>query len=171
MAERYPSISITGFLGLESNRTSNWFDAGSRAWNVGPAVRLPLFNAGSIAQRIAIREAELDEALHGVEQRALLAFEEVENAITGLRQERRRRSELDAAVDAAERARTLAAQRFDAGLDDFLGVLDAEQARLDLADQQAAVGIELVRQFVALHKALGGGAPPSPEGATTKAAD
>jgi len=171
MAERYPSIGITGFLGLESNRTSTWFEAGSRAWNVGPAVRLPLFNGGSIEQRIAIREAELDEALHGVQQRALLAFEEVENAITGLRQERRRRSELDAAVAAAERARTLAAQRFDAGLDDFLGVIDAEQARLDLADQQAAVGIELVRQFAALHKALGGGAPPAPEGATTKAGD
>lgn len=171
MAERYPSISITGFLGLESNRTSNWFEAGSRAWRVGPAVTLPLFNAGSVAQRIAIREAELDELLHGVKQRALLAFEEVENAITGLRQERRRRTELDAAVAAAERARTLAAQRFDAGLDDFLGVLDAEQARLDLADQQAAVGIELVRQFAALHKALGGGAPPQPEGTTAKAAD
>ena len=171
MAERYPSISITGFLGLESNRTSNWFEAGSRAWNVGPAVRLPLFNGGSIAERITIREAELDEALHGVKQRALLAFEEVENAITGLRQERRRRTELDAAVDAAERARTLAAQRFDAGLDDVLGVLDAEQARLDLADQQAAVGIELVRQFVALHKALGGGTPPQPEAATAKPAD
>jgi len=39
------------------------------------------------------------------------------------------------------------------------------------ADEQAAVGIELVRQFVALHKALGGGTPPALEGATTKAAD
>lgn len=171
MAERYPSISITGFLGLESNRTSNWFDSGSRAWRVGPAVRLPLFTGGGVGERIAIREAELDEATRAVEQQVLLAFEEVENAITGLRQERRRRSELDAAVAAAERARTLAAQRFDAGLDDFLGVLDAEQARLDLADQQAAVGIELVRQFAALHKALGGGTPPQPEAATAKPAD
>lgn len=161
MAERYPSISITGFLGLESNRTASLFEAGSRAWRVGPAVRLPLFTGGGVGERIAIRQAQLEEASLALQQQVLLAFEEVENAITGLREERRRRGELGVAVAAAERARTLAQQRFEAGLDDFLGVIDAEQSRLELADTLAAANIEVVRQFVALHKALGGGVAPS----------
>ena len=129
----------------------------SHAMRVGPTVRLPLFAGGSIAERIRIREAQLQEATFALEQRVLLAFEEVENAATGLQQGRRRQRELDAALGAAERTRQLAQQRFEAGLDDFLAVLDAEQNRLDIADQHALAATDVVRQFAALHRALGGG--------------
>ena len=92
-----------------------------------------------------------------LEQSVLRAFEEVENALSGVQQERIRIAELHAAVNAAERARALAQQRFDTGITDFLDVLDAEQSRLDLAEQHAIASTELVRQFAALHKALGSG--------------
>jgi multidrug efflux system outer membrane protein len=124
---------------------------------VGPSVRVPLFTGGGVTETIRVRDAQLEEARLALQQQVLLAFEEVENAITGLQQERRRSAELATAVAAAERSRALAQQRFDAGIDDFLTVLDAEQARLDLADQQATASAEVVRQFAALHKALGCG--------------
>ncbi len=157
MAERYPSLSITGFLGLEANHAKGLRNLSSKAMRVGPNVHVPLFTGGGVTARIAIREAQLQEAAWSLEQQVRLAFEEVETAAKGLQQERLRRGELGNAVAAAERTRSLAQQRFDAGLDDFLGVLEAEQSRLDLADLQVASGTEVVRQFAALHRALGGG--------------
>lgn len=156
MAERYPRLSLAGFFGLESNRGADLLRASSNAWRVGPTVRVPLFTGGNVSAQIRVREAELEEARLALEQQVLLVFEEVETAVASLQQERKRNAELASAVATAERTRSLAQQRFEAGLDDFLAVLEAEQARLDLADQQAAAAAEVVRQFATLHKALGG---------------
>jgi len=157
VAERFPRLSLTGFFGLEADRSGDLLRRSSRAMRAGPAVQLPLFTGGGVGQQIAVREAEIDAARTGLEQVVLQAFEEVENATSALQHERRRVAELTAAVAAAERARTFAQQRFDAGLDDFLTVLDAEQSRLDLADQLAVATTEITRQFATLHKALGSG--------------
>ncbi|MCC7065983.1 MAG: efflux transporter outer membrane subunit [Planctomycetes bacterium] len=157
LADRYPRLSITGFFGLEADRASEIFRSTSRAMRAGPALQLPLFTGGTVTEQIAVREAQIDEARAELEQSVLRAFEEVENGVAGLQQERLHLAELSNAVEAAERARTFAQQRFDTGIDDFLSVLDAEQARLDLADQRAVATTELVRQFAALHKALGSG--------------
>ena len=157
LADRYPRLSISGFFGLEADKAGDVFRSTSRAMRVGPALQLPLFTGGTVTEQIAVREAQIDEVRAELEQSVLRAFEEVENGIAGLQQERLRLAELASAVEAAERARTFAQQRFDTGIDDFLSVLDAEQARLDLADQRAVASTELVRQFAALHKALGSG--------------
>jgi NodT family efflux transporter outer membrane factor (OMF) lipoprotein len=156
LAERFPRLSITGFFGLQSDRSNDLLRTSSRALTAGPSLRLPLFTGGGVGAQIAGRQAAIDEALADLEQTVLRAFEEVENATSALQQERRRVTELVTAVAAAERARTFAQQRFDAGIDDFLAVLDAEQSRLDLADQLAVATTEVVRQFAALQKALGG---------------
>lgn len=155
IAERFPRLSLTGFFGLEADRAGDLLQGSSRALRAGPALSLPLFTGGGVGQQIEVRDAQIDEARSDLEQTVLRAFEEVENATSALQHERQRERELTAAVAAAEQARTFAQQRYDAGLDDFLAVLDAEQSRLDLADQLAAATTEVVRQFAALHKALG----------------
>lgn len=155
LAERYPRLSLAGFFGLEADRTGDLFRSSSRAMRAGPSLQLPLFTGGTVGEQIAVREAQIDEARAELEQTVLRAFEEVENGLVGLQQERLRLGELDRAVTAAERARALAQQRFDAGIDDFLTVLDAEQGRLDLADERASAATAVLRQFALLHKALG----------------
>ncbi len=156
LAERFPRLSLTGFFGLEADHASDLLQGSSRALRAGPQLRLPLFTGGGVGAQIAGSEAVIEQARADLEQTVLRAFEEVENATNALQNERRRVTELVAAVDAAERARAFAQQRFDAGIDDFLAVLDAEQSRLDLADQLAVAATEVVRQFAALQKALGG---------------
>jgi len=169
LADRWPRLSITGFFGLEANRADSLLENGSRAMRAGPSLRLPLFTGGSVQEQIAVREAQLDEVRADLEQTVLRAFEEVENAASALQHERHHTQALADATAAAMRARTFAQQRFDAGLDNFLTVLTAEQERLDLADQLAAAQGEVARQYVALQKALGGGVPAS-EPATVVAA-
>lgn len=160
-AEQYPRFSITGFFGLEANHPDSLFDAGSRALRAGPSVHVPLFDGGAVAQGIAVRTAQIDEAQAQLEQTVLHAFEEVENSAHGLRQERMRVTELESARLAATRARDFAEARFRAGLSDFLTVLEAEQDRLDLDTQVATATADLVRVYAALQKALGGGVMPA----------
>jgi outer membrane protein TolC len=158
-AEQYPRLSIAGFFGLEANHPDSLFDAGSRALRAGPSLHVPLLDGGAIAQGIAVRDAQVDEAQAELEQVVLRSFEEVENSAQGLRQERLRVASLLAARLAATQARDFAETRFRAGLSDFLTVLEAEQDRLDLDTQVATATADLVRVYAALQKALGGGVP------------
>ena len=71
---------------------------------------------------------------------------------------------------------TLANQRFDRGLTDFLNVTDAERQLYELQDQYAIAQQDVVVQCIAIYKGLGGGwesyqqdrpcaglCPPSPQ--------
>ncbi len=61
------------------------------------------------------------------------------------------------ALGASRRAVDLAQQRYDRGLTDFLNVLDAERQLYELQDQYAVAQEDVVVQFIALYKGLGGG--------------
>ncbi|MFL5556494.1 MAG: TolC family protein, partial [Gemmatimonadaceae bacterium] len=63
---------------------------------------------------------------------------------------------LEDAVRASSRAADLAKQRFEAGLTDFLQVLDAERTLLDAENQLAAGHTAASIALVAVYKAVGG---------------
>ena len=58
---------------------------------------------------------------------------------------------------ASERALSLAQQRYDRGLTDFLNVVDAERQQYSLEDQYTTVQQSAADAFIYLCKALGGG--------------
>ena len=86
-----------------------------------------------------------------------MALEETENALVSYNQERIRRTSLATAAAASENANRLAHLRYQAGVADFLTVLDTE-LRL-LQDQQALAACEtsVATALTAVYKALGGG--------------
>jgi outer membrane protein TolC len=87
----------------------------------------------------------------------LNALEEVENALTAYVEEQRRQSALGEAAEAARIAAGLARDKYQAGLQDFSTVLDAQRSQLSFEDQlvqsRGAVSADLVR----IYKAMGGG--------------
>ena len=68
----------------------------------------------------------------------------------------------------ATQALTLARQRYDGGIDDFLTVLDAQRSQLSIQAQLAQSETRTATSLVAIYKALGGGWEI--EQATTKTA-
>jgi outer membrane protein TolC len=64
---------------------------------------------------------------------------------------------LDTALAASQRSVTLATQRYDRGVTDFLNVLDAQRQEYQLEDQYAATQQAAADSLVALYKGLGGG--------------
>jgi outer membrane protein TolC len=87
----------------------------------------------------------------------LRAVQEVEDALVSYAQEQVRGERLTAAVDAAQQAADLAAQRYNTGLRDFRDVLDAQRSLVSLQDQLAASRANVSTAVVQLYRALGGG--------------
>lgn len=156
-AQFYPSINLTGFIGLSTLGLGKLLDLGSTQWGVGPAVRLPIFDAGRLRANLKGRTADLDAAIESYNGAVLEAFHEAGDAIAAVQSVARQQAEQRQAEAAAEGAYDIAVQRYRAGLGTYLNVLSAESAVL----AQRRLGVDLAARAldarVQLYRALGGG--------------
>lgn len=162
-AALYPSLSLSGSIGLQSLSASDVFD-GSQTDRFGVSLRIPLFSGGALRQNLRAQYAVLDQAFATYEATVLSAFEEVENALIAWSNEQRRREALQLAVDSARNARELALVQYNSGLVDFQTVLTADRQLISLEDSLALSEGELTANLVRLYKALGGGWSVYPTG-------
>lgn len=66
-------------------------------------------------------------------------------------------SKLGTALVASQRAVTLANERYERGLTDYLNVVDAEREEYDIEEQYTDAQAAAADQFIALYRSLGGG--------------
>ena len=116
-------------------------------------------DTGRMRARLAAAEAGADEQLARYEQAVLRALEDTETSLVRYRQARAERAHLETAAVAATRGASLARQRFDGGLVDFLQVLDADRVRLEADDQLAQSQARTAVALVGVYRALAGGWP------------
>ena len=156
-AEFYPNVNLTAFIGLSTLGLGKLVDLGSAQWGVGPAIRLPIFDAGRLRANLKGRTADLDAAVESYNAAVLEAFHEAGDAVAAVQSVARQQVEQRQAEAAAEGAYDIAVQRYRAGLGTFLDVLSAENAVL----AQRRLGVDLAARAldarVALYRALGGG--------------
>jgi NodT family efflux transporter outer membrane factor (OMF) lipoprotein len=156
-ADLYPKFSLTGAFGLQSISASDWFNAQSRFWSIGPTISWPVFDAGKIRANIEVRNAQQEQALRLYEKSVLTALEDVENALVNYRNEQSRyRALLNAAI-ANRRAVQLANELYTRGLAPFLDVLDAQRVLYSTESNLSQSEVNMASNLVALYKALGGG--------------
>jgi multidrug efflux system outer membrane protein len=153
----FPVVRLTGAGGFVSADVESLFNWDARAWSLGPSISLPLFTGGRNRANLRRAEAEFEEAVARYRQRILIAFGEVENSLAGMRLLAEQAEAQERALVNARRARELALESFDAGITDYLGVIDADRAALQ--NQRAVVQLASQRQIMAVQliKALGGG--------------
>ena len=156
-AQFYPNINLAGFIGLSSIGLDRLLDIGSTQWGVGPAIRLPIFDAGRLRANLRGKTADLDAAIESYNGAVLEAIHEAGDAVASLQSLARQQAEQRQALEAAEGAYEIAVQRYKAGLGTYLNVLSAETAVLN----QRRLGVDLAARVldarVALYRALGGG--------------
>lgn len=163
-AELFPSISLTGLLGLASDALSTLVSSASLSATAGAAVNVPLFDAGGRQARVTASKARLQAARANYERAIQTAFREVADvlAIQGTLSRR-----LDAAAlnttAAADTARLVEA-RYKGGVDSFLSNLDAQRALYAARRNENAVILLSVRNRIDLYRSLGadsfGDTPP-----------
>lgn len=158
-ADRFPRLLLTGLLGRQATNLSGLTLGAGNFFAFGPQLQLPVFNGGRIRAQIDASSARLSQAELAYEQDLRAAFQEAEDALAGYRSGLVQIQYVEAARDHNRTAVELSVSAYQAGVADFLGVLDAEQklleADLRLAETHASAAV----QSVLLFRALAGGWP------------
>lgn len=163
-AELYPRLTLSGGFGGTAQRAGDVFDAAAERWRFGPALSWSVLDWGRIRQSIRAQQARADSALAAWESTLLRALEETENALATLRAANRAGEALATARDAARRAHELAKLRFEAGVGDYLAVLDAERTLIEVEEQYTRNATARATALVAVYKALAGDFAALPQG-------
>lgn len=157
-AELYPKLRLLGTIGLETlDSTSGLFNSSSQFWNIGPGISWNIFRGNALHLNVELQEERYTEALLHYNLTILRAQQEIENALTSYAKEQVRQEHIVRAVAAARRSEWLARDRYNAGLEDFYNVLDAQRALLQLEDELFQSKGEIAKNLTHLYKALGGG--------------
>jgi NodT family efflux transporter outer membrane factor (OMF) lipoprotein len=153
----YPTIDLTGQGGFESTHGGTWIQGPSALWSLGAQAMELLFDAGQ-------RRALTDQAKHlyeaqvsGYKGVVFLAFNDVEDQLSGLRILEQESTAEQKAVDSAQHSFDISNQRYKGGVTSYLEVLTAQTTLIQ--NQQAAINLQ-TRQFVdsvGLVRSLGGG--------------
>ncbi len=156
-ADYYPEVSIIGGLGFLSTTFAHLGTAGSSTYLLGPNIRWAALNLGRVDALVDAADASTQAHIAAFEQAVLRALEEVDTSMVNFTQQEHNRARLLAAAHASARAADHARERFDAGIDNFLDVLDAERTMLNAQDKLAMSETQLALSLIAIYKALGGG--------------
>jgi len=157
VANFYPSINLTGSIGLQALQPWKMFNLDAHNYAVGPGITIPIFEGGELRATLELNKAQQQEAAITYQKTVLNAWHEVDNALTAYQTEQARRDQLVQAVAQNQRALSLAQARYQEGVADFLQVLTAQQNLLSTQQQLALTTTNVSANLVALYKALGGG--------------
>jgi NodT family efflux transporter outer membrane factor (OMF) lipoprotein len=156
-ASYFPTISLTGFLGFQSDQLSNLVSTPSRTWNFVPQITQPIFTAGRLKSNVRFARADQELALAVYQQTIQTAFREVSDALIAYRKVKEVRVQQELLVFTLKDRSQLAYLRYDGGVDTLLNALDADRdlfsAELSLNQTRRNELLSLVQ----LYKALGGG--------------
>ena len=156
----YPSVNLTAFVGLNSIGLNRLLEAGSEQWGVGPAIHLPIFDAGRLRANLRVKTADLDAAVESYNNTVIEAVHDVADQLTSVQSVARQQAEQRDALAAAEGAYDIALQRYRAGLGNYLNVLAAETAVLNQRRLAVDLAARALDTRVGLIRALGGGWAP-----------
>jgi multidrug efflux system outer membrane protein len=156
-AEFYPDISISALAGLSSLQMSELFTAGSRVFNVAPAMHLPIFESGRLEARFGASKAEIDAAAAQYDSTVVSAAQDVAIQALTAQQVAAQRRERDTQVAASQSLQDTAAARSRHGIGDDRPVIAAEAEVIQQRDAATALHAEALTTDIALIKALGGG--------------
>ncbi len=153
----FPAISLTGSAGFASGDIDNLFKTDSRTWSVGPSLYLPIFQGGRNRANLARSKAAYEESVAEFRQSVLVAFREVQDALTATQLLAEQSAAQDRALAAARRAGALAQKRYDAGFVNYFEIIDAQRTVLTTERASARLAAQRLNNGVLLIKALGGG--------------
>lgn len=155
-AARWPSLNVTGLLGVASSSLTSLTAAGL-GWSAGGVLLGPLFQFGKNKRRVEIEVANTEAALRQYEGTALQAFKEVEDALISINTLHRELLAQEQRTIAAVNAEHLSSERYDKGQTSYLEVLEQQRQSFDAQLSFSTTKAYLLTSYVALYKALGGG--------------
>ncbi len=153
----FPSISLTGMGGLESNQLNRFISAPSQTWYGALSVTQPIFEGGALRSQLRLSRAQYQEAVLSYQQTVQNALEQVSNALIATQKNREFREQQEMLTRAAQRTDQLSEVLYKNGGASYLQVLTSETndfaAEINLVQAQLNERLSLVQ----LYQSLGGG--------------
>jgi multidrug efflux system outer membrane protein len=156
-ASFFPSLSLTGLGGLESNGLHSFITKPSETWYGAFNVSQPVFQGGALRSQLRLARANWQEATLSYKQTVQNALEQVSNSLVASQKDREYREQQELLTQAAQRTDQLSEVLYKNGGASYLQVLTSEtnyfSAELNLVQAQLNERLALVQ----LYQALGGG--------------
>jgi multidrug efflux system outer membrane protein len=156
MTAFYPHITLDGSGGWQSRDIATLVSAPSAVWSLGGDLLQPIVNGGRNRANLAATRAAYDESVANYRESVLVAFQQVEDGLSGLALLDQAAKTQQAAVTDSRRALDIANNRYVGGVTTYLDVITAQSTLLSnerlatqLLGQQMTTSVFLV-------KALGG---------------
>ena len=153
----FPDLTLSAQGGFRSGQWAQWLTAPASFWSLGPALALTLFDGGARQAQLDEARASYDAQAASYRQSVLVALREVEDYLVQLHVLGQEQVTQGRALRSARESLRLTRNQFDAGLIDYLSVVQVETTALNT--ERSAITLEADRLVasVQLIAALGGG--------------
>jgi NodT family efflux transporter outer membrane factor (OMF) lipoprotein len=155
IADRFPSINLLGSYGGMRNTFSVPTISGE-FWNLAAGLTMPIIDGGRRRAEVDRQQAIVAESLARYRQTVLVAFQEVEDALTRNYSNERRLVHLAAAEKAAADALRLSLARYRYGLTEYLPVVTAQVFHFQIQGSLISARRQMLSDRISLARALGG---------------
>jgi len=161
-ADFFPNLNLAASAGFGATSLHglDLFGAGSGVAGVGPALHLPIFDAGRLRANLRGGYGEYDAAVEQYNQALVDALRQVADQVASVRAVQRQLADQANALAAAEDIYRLALDRYRAGLTSYLDVLVNEERLLAERVNQVRLQGRSLALAVGTIRALGGGYHP-----------
>ncbi len=153
----FPSLTLTGSAGYQASSLTDFFSLPNRFWSLGPAFLATLFDGGRLRAVKAQTVASYDATVAAYRATVLGALQEVEDNLVALRLLEVESAQQAEAVTAAEKALSIAKNRYNVGVTTYLEVVTAQIVALSAEKSAVEIATRRMTASVGLVRALGGG--------------
>lgn len=155
--ELLPRITLTASTGTATNSLRSLINGDFNVWSLLGNIVAPLWQGGRLRAQISRAEARSVETLAIYANTALTAYAEVETALAAEQFLKEREHHLEISVSQAQAAERLADERYRAGLESYITVLDSQRSATNAEAELIAARRLRLENRVDLYLALGGG--------------
>ena len=156
-AAYFPTLTLSGSGGFESNTIVKWLTWPSSVWSVGASMSETLFDAGLRRATVQQFRASYDASVANYRNTVLTAFQQVEDNLASIRILSLEVTQEDIAVASAQKNLRLAIDRYRTGIDPYLNVITAQTTLLTNEQTAESLRMQQMTSSVQLIEALGGG--------------
>lgn len=153
----FPKIKLTSSFGGQSGELTNLLAGGSILTSLAPQISWGALNWVKTKASIEQQRARQQQQLSTLDKTILSAFRDVETSLSTLAREKERQAHLARSLRSQEQQSDVARSLYQAGLSNYLPVLEAERNQINALDQELQSRATVRRALVSLYKALGGG--------------
>lgn len=153
----FPTFTITGSYGTETNDLSSIFDSQGVTWSLLGGITAPIFNAGKISAQYDIANEQSKQALLAYRSTVLRAYFEVNDAMNSFRRSELAIEAQQELVVASKEYTRLATLRYRNGVSSSLDLMDAQRSLFSAELTLSQVKRDRLLSMITLYRSLGGG--------------